>query len=56
MLRDEFGFAEHQQKGTYGMFYRLTLTINTDNAVLDKDNAINNAKIENKAIEWYVPQ
>ena len=26
MLRDVFGFAEHQQKATYGLGYKLTLT------------------------------
>ena len=27
-----FGFAEHQEKATYGLGYKLTLTKNTDNA------------------------
>ena len=55
-LKDIFGFAEYQEKATYGLGYKLTLTRNTDNAVLNKDNAINNGKVENNAIEWYVPQ
>ena len=55
-LKDVFGFAEYQDKGTYGLGYKLTLTRNTDNAVLNKDNAINNGKIKINAIEWYVPQ
>ena len=54
-LKDVFGFAEYQDKGTYGLGYRLTLTRNSDNAVLNKGNAINNAKIKIIAIEWYVP-
>ena len=54
-LKDVFGFAEYQDKGTYGLGYKLTLTRNTDNAVLNKDNAINNGKTKNNAIEWYVP-
>ena len=33
----------------------MTLTRNSDNAVLNKDNAVNNAKIKINAIEWYVP-
>ena len=37
------------------MGYKLTLTRNTDNAVLNRGNAINNAKIKINAIEWYVP-
>ena len=54
-LKDVFGFAEYQDKGTYGLGYKLTLTRNTDNAVLNKGNAINNGKIKINAIEWYVP-
>ena len=54
-LRDIFGFAEYQEKGTYGLGYKLTLTRNSDNAVLNKDNAVNNAKIKINALEWYVP-
>ena len=50
-----FGFAEYQEKGKYGLGYKLTLTRNSDNAVLNKGNAINNAKIKINAIEWYVP-
>ena len=49
-----FGFAEHQQVGTFGMGYRLILTRITDKAVLNKDNATNNAKIVINGIEWYV--
>ena len=54
-LKDVFGFAEYQEKGTYGLSYKLTLTRNSDNAVLNKGNAINNGKIKINAIEWYVP-
>ena len=54
-LKDVFGFAEYQEKGTYGLGYKLILTRNTDNAVLNKANAINNGKIRINAIEWYVP-
>ena len=50
MLKDIFGFAEHQEKGTYGLGYKLTLTRNSDNSFLDKDNAINIGKIEIIAI------
>ena len=31
------------------------MTRNSDNAVLNKDNAINIGKIKINAIEWYVP-
>ena len=54
-LKDVFGFAEYQNKGTYGLGYKLTLTRNTNNAVLNKDNAINLGRIKINAIEWYVP-
>ena len=54
-LKDVFGFPEYQEKGTYGLGYKLTLTRITDNAVLNKANAINNGKIKINAIEWYVP-
>ena len=54
-MNDIFGFAEYQEKGTYGLGYKLTLTRNTDNAVLNKDNAVHNARIKNNALEWYVP-
>ena len=55
MLKDIFAFAEHQEKGTYGLGYKLTLTRNSDNAVLNKVNAINKAKIKNDSIDWYIP-
>ena len=54
-LKDVFGFAEYQEEATYGLGYKLTLTRNTDNAVLNKGNAINIGKIKINALEWYVP-
>ena len=54
-LKDIFGYAENQQKGTFGLGYKLTLTRNNDNVVLNKGNAINIGKIKINAIEWYVP-
>ena len=54
-LKDIFGFAEYQEVGTFGLSYRLTLTRNSDNAVLNKNNTTNNAKIKINGIEWYVP-
>ena len=54
-LKDVIGYAEYQEKATYGLGYKLTLTRNSDNAVLNKGNAINNAKVRINAIEWYVP-
>ena len=54
-LRDIFGFAEHQEKGTYGLGYKLILTKNTDNAVLNKDNAVVVGRIKINSLDWYVP-
>ena len=54
-LKDIFGYAEYQQKATYGLGYKLTLTRNNDNVALNKGNAINIGKIKLIAIEWYVP-
>ena len=46
MLKDIFGFAQHQEKGTYGLGYKLTLTRHSDNAVLNEANATNSAKLK----------
>ena len=54
-LKNVFGFVEYQETGTFGLSYRLTLTKNTDNAVLNKNAATNNAKIKINGIELYVP-
>ena len=51
MLEDSFGFAEHQD----GLGYKLTLTRNSGNTVLNKANATSLAKIKIKSIDWYVP-
>ena len=54
-LIDIFGFAEHQEKATYGLGYKLKLTRNSDNAVLNKTNATAIGKFKINSIEWYVP-
>ena len=54
-LKDIFGFTEHQQKATYGIGYKLTLTRNSDKAVLNKSNATTIGKITFNSIEWYIP-
>ena len=54
-LKDIFGFASHQEKGTYGLGYKLTLTRNTDNAVLNKDNAVGNGRVKINSLDWYLP-
>ena len=54
-LRGIFGFPEHQETANYGLGYKLPLTRSIDNAVLNKANAKNNAKIKINSLEWYVP-
>ena len=54
-LKDIFGFAEHQEKATSGLGYKLTLTRSSDNAVLNKTNATAIGKFKINSIEWYVP-
>ena len=55
MLKDVFGYAEHQEKATYGLGYKLTLKRNKDDAVIDKANATADARIRIDHIHWYVP-
>ena len=54
-LKDVFRFAEHQEKASYGLGYKLTLTRNSDNAVVNKTNATAIGKIKINSFEWYVP-
>ena len=54
-LKDIFGFAEYQEQGSYDLGYKLTLTRNTDNAVLNKDNAVVNGRVKINSLDWYVP-
>ena len=54
MLKDIFGFAEHQQKATYRLWFKSTLTRNRDNSVLNKAKATIIGKIEVESFEWYV--
>ena len=54
-LKKIFGYAEFQEKGTYGLSYRLILTRNTDNAVLNKDSAVTSGRVKINSIDWYVP-
>ena len=55
MLKDVFGFAECQEKATHGLGYKLTLTRNKDDAVIDKAGGIADARIKNDHIHWYIP-
>ena len=55
MLKDVFGFAPHQEKATFGLGYKLTLTRNKEEAVIDKAGATVDAGIKIDHIHWYVP-
>ena len=55
MLKDVFGFAECLEKATYALGYKLTLTRNKDEAVIDKAGGIAEARIKIDHIHWYVP-
>ena len=54
-LKDTFAFAELQEKASFGLGYRLTLTRNTDNADWNKANETNNGEIKHFSPDWYVP-
>ena len=55
MLKDVFGFAECQEKATYGLGYKLNLTRNKDEPVIDKVAGIADAGFKIDDIHWYVP-
>ena len=55
LLKAIFDFAEHQEKATYGLGYKLTLTRNSDNSVLNKSNGTTFGEIKINAFQWYVP-
>ena len=55
ILRDVFSSAEPQEKVTYGLRYNLTLTMNKNAAVLNKAEAIADAELSVKSLDWYVP-
>ena len=55
MLKNVFGFADCQEKATYELGYKLTLTRNKDEAVIDKVAGIAEARIKIDHIHWYVP-
>ena len=55
MLKDVFGFAEGQEKTICGLGFKLTLTRNKDEAVIDKVAGIADARIKIDHIHWYLP-
>ena len=44
-----------KKKGHMVSDTKLTLTRNTDNAVLNKDNAVANGRVKINSFDWYVP-
>ena len=54
MLEEVFGFAEHREKACYGLCYKITMTRNKDEAVMDKAAGIADAKIKTEHIHWYI--
>ena len=55
MLKDVFGIAEHEDKATYGLGYKLTLKRITDDAVIDKAAGIAGARLKIDHFHWFVP-
>ena len=56
MLKDVSGFAEHQQKATYGLLYKVTPTKNKDGAVLHKVVALVESRVKIELIHYFVAQ
>ena len=54
VLKDVFGFAEHQEKASYVLGYKLTLTRNKNDAVVDKAAGTADARIKSDHIHWYI--
>ena len=52
MVKDVFGFAEHQEKAICGLGYQLTLTKSKDDTVLQKTVALADARIKIDHIHW----
>ena len=56
MMKDIFGFVEHQEKVTYGLGYILTQARNKDEAVIDKAVGIADSRFKIDLIHCYVGQ
>ena len=55
LLKNVFGFAECREKATYGLGYKLTITGNRDDAVIDKTEGTTDARTKIDLIHLYVP-
>ena len=54
-LKDNSGFAEHQEKAIFGLGYKLTLSRAGDNSASNEDNTTKTGKMKIFSIEWYLP-
>ena len=55
MLKNVFGFSEHQEKATYGLGFQVTLSRKKDDAALQKTVAFDDAMSKIDYFQWYVP-
>ena len=55
MLKDVIRFSENQEKVTYGIIYKLSLTRNKDEAVFDKAVRIADGRVKIHQIHRFVP-
>ena len=55
MLKDVFGYAEHQEESTFGLGNNLTLSKNKDDAVTNITAGFADARIKIGHIHWSVP-
>ena len=55
MLKDVFGFAEHQERATHGLGHKLTLTGEENDAVLNKTGEFAVARFKIDNIYCYYP-
>ena len=55
MHKDIFSFAEHHEKDTYGLGYKLTKTRNKVETILDKAVGIADARLKIDHRHWCVP-
>ena len=55
-LKDVFGFAKHQEKATYGLSFKLTLSKDKDQAVIDKAAGVADARFKIDQTHWYLTQ
>ena len=51
---DVFGFAEHQEKTTYDLSCKLTLTRKKDEAVFDRASGFADARVKVDHNHWYI--